>query len=70
MQKQNTRNYLCENKIRETNLLDSMKSVKNSKAPGKDELTKEFYETFLNEPKAPLMESANQAMIKLPILRP
>ena len=36
-----------------------MKSIKNSKTPGNDGLTKEFYETLL---KTPLMESVNQAL--------
>ena len=37
---------LCENKISETHLFDSMKSMKNNKTLGTDELTKEFYKTF------------------------
>ena len=36
---------LCENKISETDLFDSMKSMKNNKTLGTDELTKEFYKT-------------------------
>ena len=36
---------LCENKIWETDSLDSMKSMKN-KTLGNDWLTKELYETF------------------------
>ena len=50
---------ICENKISETDLFDSMKSIKNNKTPGNDGLTKEFYETLL---KTPLMESVNQAL--------
>ena len=38
---------ICENKISETDLFDSMKSMKNNKTPGNDGLTKEFYETLL-----------------------
>ena len=38
--------YLCENKIRETELFNSMKSMKNNKTPGNDGLTKEFYKAF------------------------
>ena len=36
---------LCRNKISETDLFDSMKSMKNNKKLGTDELTKEFYKT-------------------------
>ena len=45
----------------ETDLFDSMKSMKNSKTPGNDGLTKEVYETLWDELKIPLMESVNQA---------
>ena len=38
-----------------------MKSMKNNKTPGNNGLTKEFYETFWDELKTPLMESVNQA---------
>ena len=38
-----------------------MKSMKNNKTSGSDGLTKEFYETFWDELKNPLMESVNQA---------
>ena len=37
-----------------------MKSMKNNKTAGNDGLTKEFYETFWDELKTPLMESVNQ----------
>ena len=50
---------LCQNEIRETDLFDSVKSMKNNKTPGNDELAKEFYETFLDELKIPLMEIIN-----------
>ena len=52
---------LRENKISETDLFDSMKSMSNNKTPGKDRLTKEFHETLWDELKTPLMESVNQA---------
>ena len=51
---------LCENNICETDLFDSMKSMKNNKNPGNDGLTKEIYETFWEELKTPFMESINQ----------
>ena len=52
---------LCKNKISETDLFDSMENLKNNKTPGNDGLTKEFYETFWDDFKTPLMESINQA---------
>ena len=51
---------LCENKISETDLFDFMKSIKNNKTPGNNGLTKEFYKTFWDELKTPLIESVNQ----------
>ena len=39
-----------------------MKSMKNNKTPANDELPNEFYETFWDELKTPLMESVNQAL--------
>ena len=56
----NEEHDLCENKTSEINLFDSMKSMKNNKTAGNDGLTKEFYETFWDELKTPLMESVNQ----------
>ena len=38
-----------------------MKSINNNKTPGNDGLTKNFYETFWNKMKTPLMKSINQA---------
>ena len=35
--------------------------MKNNKTPGNDGITKEFYETFWDELKTPLMKSVNQA---------
>ena len=52
---------LCENKIGETDIFDSMKSIKNNKTPGNEGLTKEFYKTFWDELKTPLMKSITQA---------
>ena len=36
----NQQSDLCEYKIREADLFDSMKGTKNNKTPGNDELTK------------------------------
>ena len=38
-----------------------MKSMKSTKTPGNAGLPKEFYKTFWDELKTPLMESVNQA---------
>ena len=38
-----------------------MNGMKNNKTPGNDGITKDFYETFWDELKTPLMESVNQA---------
>ena len=38
-----------------------MNGMKNNKTPCNDGITKEFYETFWDELKTPLMESVNQA---------
>ena len=42
---------LCENDLTENELLITLKSMQNNKTPDNDGLTKEFYETFLNEIK-------------------
>ena len=60
-QKNNTTYAKKKKIISETDLFDSMKSMKNNKTPGNDGLTKEFYEIFWDELKTPLMESVNQA---------
>ena len=43
----------CEGEITESELLKSLKSMKNDKSPGNHGLTKGFYETFLEEIKTP-----------------
>ena len=57
----NEQYYLYENKISETDLFASMKSMKNNKTPSNNGLTKDVYKNFWGELKTPLMESVNQA---------
>ena len=52
----NEQNNLLENKI----IVDSMKNMINNKTPGNNFLTKEFYETFWDQLKTPLMIYINQ----------
>ena len=42
---------LCENEIRETDLFESMKSMKNNKTPGNYGLSKKLYKIFWSELK-------------------
>ena len=52
---------LCENDLTENELLITLKSMQNKKkAPDNDGLTKEFYETFLNEIKNVFLKWLNQ----------
>ena len=68
----------CEGFINEEELFSALKSMENDKSPGNDGLTKEFYETFWQDLKTPLLKSIrhsylidkltvsqNQAVIKL-----
>ena len=56
----NQQSDLSENEIRENDLFDSVKSKNNNKTPGNDGLTNEFYKTFWDELKSPLMEGINR----------
>ena len=69
---------ICENDITEFELKNALKTLNNSKTPGNDELTKEFYETFWDDLKLlfkkvidqikiskKLLTSKRQAVIKL-----
>ena len=51
----------CERPITETKLLNALKSMSNDKSSGNDGLTKEFYETFWNEIKNPLIFSIQRS---------
>ena len=50
---------LCRHEIRESDLFDSMISMKFYKTSGNDGLIKEFYKTFWVDIKVLLMESIN-----------
>ena len=51
----------CEGPITETELLKALKSMSNDKSPGNEGLTEEFYETFWNEIKNPLISSIQRS---------
>ena len=46
----------CEGPITESELLNALKSALNNKSPGKNDLTKYFYETFWEEIKISLCD--------------
>ena len=52
----------CEKEITETELLSSLKDIKNSKSPGSDGLTAEFYRFFWLDIKNPLLNSINHGL--------
>ena len=41
--------------------MKDLKKMPNNKSPGNDGITKEFYETFWDDLKTPLLLSVNQA---------
>ena len=45
------RKKVCDEEINEQEVITAMESFSNSKSPGSDGLTKEFYETFWKELK-------------------
>ena len=53
----------CDVKITESELLKSLKSMKNDKSLGSDGITKEFYETFWEEIKTPLSNSIRKSFL-------
>ena len=57
----NQKTLSCEGPITESELLNALKSMSNDKSPGNDGLTKEFYETFWNEIKNPLISSIQRS---------
>ena len=52
----------CEGEITESELLKSVKSIKNDKSLGNDGLTK-FYETFWEEIKTPFSVSIRKSFL-------
>ena len=61
----------CEGFINEEELFSALKSMENDKSPGNDGLTKEFYETFWQDLKTPLLESIRHSYLidKLTVLK-
>ena len=57
----NQKAFSYEGPVTETELLNALKSMSNDKSPGNDGLTKEFYETFWNEIKNPLISSIQRS---------
>ena len=54
----------CEENFSEKEFYQALISMPNNKSPGNDGLTKEFYETFWEELKTPLISSFECAFIK------
>ena len=59
----NGQQQICDAIISEKEIYDALRSMENDKKPGSDELSKEFYEVFLDDAKNPLLAS-NNAFIK------
>ena len=57
----NKQKDFCEIELGEKELLNTLKSMPNNKTPGNDGLSKEFYETFWNKLKDPLLKSLHHA---------
>ena len=53
----------CEGEITESELLKSLKSMKNDKSLGNDGLAKELYETFWEEMKTPFSNSIQKSFL-------
>ena len=54
----------CEFLISEEELICALKNMPKNKSPGNDGLTKEFYETFWDELKIPLIASLRKSFLK------
>jgi hypothetical protein len=54
----------CETEVSESEILASLKVMKNGKSPGSDGLTTEFYKFFWRDIKVPLVESIRYSLIK------
>ena len=52
--------YFADTPITETNLFESLKKMKNDKAPGPDGLTKEWYFTFWDIIKGDLLNCVRE----------
>ena len=53
----------CENGISEKELWQALRNMPNDKSPGNDGLTKEFYETFWEDIKSPLVLSFKKSFL-------
>ena len=57
------KNLICNTIITEREIYDALKSMENTKTPGNDRLSKEFYEVFQNDVKIPLLASISDTFI-------
>ena len=53
----------CEGMVSESELYSALKSMDNDKSPGNDGLSKEFYDTFWDELKQPLIASLHKSFL-------
>ena len=54
----------CEISISEDDVIWALKNIPKNKSPGNDGLTKQFYETFLDELKIPFIASLRKSFLK------
>ena len=59
----NEQTLSCEGIISEDGVFKSLKSMENNKSPGKDVLSKEFYECFWDETKNSFLASIHRAFL-------
>ena len=59
----NKQTFEYESIISEIELLKALKSIKNDKSPGNNEITKGFYESFWDDIKNSLSDSIKESFI-------